>query len=389
VSKKVELPSFIAPPRCCSCTGPPSRQLKILHFGGGRRAGAKGFKMITAITLPVCSECATRIRLVKVFLLLTFALLISVGILLSTPDAPQDALIGISVAGLIMSALLISLNFFDPARWFQGRFSFANREYLRLFREANPAIPAQATRRYEDGIFIIFMSVFLISFVILEAVATMSLQERLAPNDAYLFGQTPAGSMMLTGGMALPILGPVFALAMYVADRVRYFLKIPPSDPLPFHVWAAAWTRAGNWRVVGAITVAFLVAVAGLGLRSYFYVTESELAVRSPLEDSLRHYRWDDVAAVFVASPFSGKGPQFRYVLRMSDGHDIDFSRVPRGRLASAFERIADRLDSLSGVRYEFDISGDALAEFGRKHGTGFENAIRSQVQKHGGVIHR
>lgn len=345
--------------------------------------------MITAFTLPICSGCATRIRLVKVFLLMTFVALILVGILLSKPDAPQDALIGLATAGLIVSVLFISFNAFDPAKWFQGRFLFANREYLQLFREANPTISAQAIPRYEDGIFFVLFLVFFISFVILGVNATMSLQDQLAPNDVFLFGQTPAGIIMLISGMALLILGAVYVLALYVADRVRHFLKIPPADPLPAHAWVAAWTRAGNLRVVGAITVAILMAVAGLGLRSYFYLTESELAVRSPFESSLRHYRWDDVAAVFVACRFSGKGPQFRYVLRMSDGHVIDFSRVPPGRLASAFERIDSRLDSLSGVRYGFDISEDALSEFGNEHGTGFENAIRSQVQRHGGVTHR
>jgi hypothetical protein len=87
--------------------------------------GLDGFKMITKFAQPVCSECATRIRRVKVFLLSTFAVLIALGVLLVTPDAPRDGLIGMSVAGLIMSAILIALNFFDPARWFQDRFSFA------------------------------------------------------------------------------------------------------------------------------------------------------------------------------------------------------------------------------------------------------------------------
>jgi len=345
--------------------------------------------MITAFTLPVCTECATRIRLVKVFLLLTFAVLISVGILLSTPDAPQDALIGMSVAGLIVSVILISFNAFDPARWFQGRFSFANREYLQLFREANPAISAEARRRCDDGIFMVFVLIFAISFPLLGVIAAMSLQERLAPGDAFFFGQTPAGWFMLFTGIVALSLGPIVALAMYVADRVRHFLKIPPSDPLPAHVWAAAWVAAGNWRVVGAIVAAFLVAVAGTGFGSYFYLTERELAVRAPLEASLRHYKWDDVAAVSVGCRTSRKGPRFSYVLRMSDGHDINFDRVPPWRLAPVFERMTSRLDSLSGVRYEFDISEDALAESGRKHGGGLENAIRNQAQKHGGTIQR
>ncbi len=389
MSTNARLPSFKAPPRCCSCTGPSSRQLKIVRFDGSRQPGAKGFNIITAFTLPVCSECATRIRLVKVFLLLTFAALISVGILLSKPDAPKDAFIGMAAAGLILSVILISFNAFDPARWFQGRFLFANREYLQLFREANPAISAEAIPWYEDGIFMILVSVFLISFAILGLISAMSLQERLAPSDAYLFGQTPAGSIMLVGGMAPLILGPAFALAMYVADRVRHFLKIPPADPLPAHVWAAAWASAGNWRVVGAIAAAFLVAVAAKGFGSYFYLTERELAIRAPLEASLRHYQWDDIAAVSVRCYSSSKGPRVRYVLRMSDGHVIDFDRVPPRRFALVFDRMTSRLDSLSGVRYEFDISEDALAEFGRKHGAGLANAIRSQMQRYGGVIPR
>jgi hypothetical protein len=73
----------------------------------------------------------------------------------------------------------------------------------------------------------------------------------------------------------------------------------------------------------------------------------------------------------------------------MSDGHEIDLAQVSPRRLSPAFEQLTSRLDSLPGVRYEFDISEDALAECGRKHGTGFENAIRSQVQRHGGVGQR
>lgn len=132
-----------------------------------------------------------------------------------------------------------------------------------------------------------------------------------------------------------------------------------------------------------------LVAIAGKGFGSYFYLTDRELAVREALETSLRHYQWDDVAAVSIGCRSSSQGPSLRYVLRMSDGHEIDLAQVSPRRLSPAFEQLTSRLDSLPGVRYEFDISEDALAEFGRKHGTGFENAIRSQVQRHGGVGQR
>lgn len=357
-----------------------------MGFHGSRRPGAKGAKRITTFALPICPECATRIRLVKICLLSTFAVLIAVGVLLATPDAPRDGLIGMSVAGLIVSAMLISFNAFDPARWSQGRFSFANREYLQLFRQANPAISAEAIGRHEDGIFAVVVSVFAVSFPLLAVITVMSLQERLAPGNAFLFGQTPAGFMMLFSGMLALILGPIVALALYVADRIRHALKIAPADPLPAHVWAAAWTAAGNWRVVAAIAAAFLLAITAKGFGSYFYLTDEELAVRAPLESSLRHYPWDDVAAVSVRCRSSNKGPRLRYVLRLSDGHDIDFDRVPPRRLAPVFERLTSRLDSSSGVRYEFDISEEALVEFGDKHGPGLENAIRSQMQRHGGV---
>ena len=119
----------------------------------------------------------------------------------------------------------------------------------------------------------------------------------------------------------------------------------------------------------------------------YFYLTETELAVRAPLETSLRHYEWDDVAVVSIACRSSRKGPSLRYVLRTSDGQTIDFSRVPAWRLAPVFERITSRLDSLAGVRYEFDISERALDEFGRERDTGLANAIRRQAQRHGGVL--
>jgi hypothetical protein len=345
--------------------------------------------MITTFTLPVCAACATRIWRVKAFLLLVFAVPVSVGILLSKPDAPLDWLIGPGVAGLITSVLFISSNTFDPATWFQGRYLFANRDYLQLFREANPAIAAEATPRHTDGIFMILLLVFAISFPMLGAIGAMFLQEQLAPSDTFLFGQTHTGLAMLVGPAALLSLGPAFALAMYAADRIRHALKIPPADPLPAHAWAAAWAASASWRATGAIAAVLLVAIAGKGFGSYFYLTDRELAVREALETSLRHYQWDDVAAVSIWCRSSSQGPSLRYVLRMSDGHEIDLAQVSPRRLSPAFEQLTSRLDSLPGVRYEFDISEDALAEFGRKHGTGFENAIRSQVQRHGGVGQR
>jgi len=363
--------------------------MKIARCDGSRQPGAACFKLITTFTLPACSRCTTRIRLVKVVLLSTFAVLVSVNVLLSKPDAPHDAPIGLGIAGLILSVMLISFNAFDPVMWYRGRFLFANEEYLQLFREANPTISAAEIPRHEDGILIVVALVLLVSFTVTGGIAVISLQERLAPSGAFLVGQTPAGWMMLLSAVVVLIMGPVAVLAMYVADRIHHSLNIAPADPLLAHVRAAARTVSTSWRVTGAIAAACLVATAATGFGSYFYLTEGELAVRAPLEASLRRYRWDDVAAVSIRCRSFGKGPRLRYVLQMSDGQDIDLDRVPPRRLAAVFEQMTSRLDALSGVRYEFDVSERALAEFGAKHGTGFENAIRSQVLRHGGVLQR
>jgi hypothetical protein len=38
-------------------------------------------------------------------------------------------------------------------------------------------------------------------------------------------------------------------------------------------------------------------------------------------------------------------------------------------------------------VRYEFDVSEDALASLGRRHGVVLSNALREQVTAHGGTL--
>jgi hypothetical protein len=248
-------------------------------------------------------------------------------------------------------------------------------------------IPTLERPRNEDYVFLAVVCVCIFSTIPV-AIAVFLLQRQLAPGDSFLFEPTPIGELMLLVPTLLLSMVPAVALSKYIADRIRHWLKMAPADPLLAPALAAS-ARSTNWKLVGTILAALLVAIGGKGFGSYFYLTERGLSVRPPLEFSLRHYQWEDVAAVSMRCRPSRKGPGFRYVLRMSDGVDIDFGRGLTPRFASAFERITSRLDSLSGVRYEFDISEKALAALGKKHGTGLANAIRSQVLRHGGVVQR
>jgi hypothetical protein len=98
--------------------------------------------MTTTFKLPICHKCFTRIRLTKVVVLLPFVLLFAVGILFPQGSILRDGLMGLGIAGLIAVLLFIIHNLFDPAMWFQDRFMFKNREYLKLFCETNPAFSA-------------------------------------------------------------------------------------------------------------------------------------------------------------------------------------------------------------------------------------------------------
>ena len=139
---KMVVPDFVAPQNCCSCLGPPSQQVKITSFMGVRPGVGKGFGPVTTFRLPICSECAKRIRLKKLIPLLLFALVIGIGFLFPLGSRNRDMFVGVGIALEISVIMFIVFNFFDPASWWHGRFLFKNEEFHRLFSEANPAVPA-------------------------------------------------------------------------------------------------------------------------------------------------------------------------------------------------------------------------------------------------------
>jgi len=123
--------------------GPPSRQIKIPALVGGRRWIGKGIASTYTFALPICARCARRIWRNKLTALLLFALVIGIGFLFPEGDRNRDMLVGIGVAFEISLVLGFAHNLFDPAMWWQGRYKFNNEQYLRLFREANPSLPAE------------------------------------------------------------------------------------------------------------------------------------------------------------------------------------------------------------------------------------------------------
>jgi hypothetical protein len=189
-----------------------------------------------------------------------------------------------------------------------------------------------------------------------------------------------------------------FRVGWTLARWIRRRLRMPYIDLIPDGAWAKSidW-QAITWRPAAGIAGVILTLIAAKGLGSYVYVTESGVSVRSPLEFSMRHYEWNDVTTVRVhcRDSMTKRKRQFRYALEMSNGQEVDLSKALYGastklRAASAVrfaEFIPSHLNAVPSIRYEFDISQDALASLGKRHGVVLSNALREQVLAHGGTL--
>jgi hypothetical protein len=150
-------------------------------------------------------------------------------------------------------------------------------------------------------------------------------------------------------------------------------------------------------RLAGGIVGVILTLIAAKGFGSYFYVTESGISVRPPLEFSMRHYEWKDVVTVSVHSrdAIAKSKRRFRYILKMSDGYAVDLSGAlsaitvkRRTAYATRFaEIVPSHLNTAPNISYEFDVSEDGLALLGKNRGMVLPNAIREQVLAHGGTL--
>ena len=169
-------------------------------------------------------------------------------------------------------------------------------------------------------------------------------------------------------------------------------------ERVPFAWWAEFVMEAMYWRLVGGLAGVILIAIGVKGLGSYFYLTESSISVRPPLEFSMRHYQWKDVTTVSVRcrhSTIVKSKNRFRYIFTMSDGYEVDLSQALLGatsklRAASAArfaETIPSLLDGVPSIRYEFDVSQDGLTSLDENHGMVLSHAIREQVLAHGGRL--
>ncbi len=240
---------------------------------------------------------------------------------------------------------------------------------------------------------------FLTFGVVPLGLATFSLQRLLLqPADSVLFGPTPIGEMMCL----VPIILIGFVLSTMAAvpltTWIRRGLGMPDIVPrVPVAAWAQSIKQSLNWRLAGVIAAVILITVGAKGLGSYFYVTESGVSVRPPLESSMRHYEWKDVTTVRVRcihSMVKSKN-RFRYILKMSDGYEVDLSTAlgattekVRAAYAARFaESIPSHLNTVPSILYEFDVSQDGLALLGEKRGILLPNAIREQVLAHGGTL--
>jgi len=231
--------------------------------------------------------------------------------------------------------------------------------------------------------------------------AALSLQRLwLQPDDSVLFGPTEIGRLMFI--VPIILIGLVLSMmaAWPLTHWIRRGLRMPHvAHPLPPASWArlTAWAQSINWRVTGGIALLILITVGAKGLGSYFYVTEDGVSLRRPLEFSMRHYEWKDVTTVSVRYRHSlaKSKSRFRYLLKMSDGYDVDLTLAlqrPTAKLRAApaarfAESIPSLLNRVPSIRYEFDVSQDALASLGESHGVVLSNALREQILAHGGTL--
>lgn len=239
----------------------------------------------------------------------------------------------------------------------------------------------------------------LIFGVVPVGVATFSLQRLLLqPADSVLFGPTPIGELMFVIPTILIGCLASFRVGWTLARWIRRRLRMPYIDLIPDGAWAKSkYLQSINWRPAAGIAGVILMLIAAKGFGSYLYAAESGVSVRSPLEFSMRHYEWQDVTTVRVhcRDSMSERKRRFRYVLEMSDGQEVDLSKALYGasaklRAASAVrfaEFIPSHLNAVPSIRYEFDISQDALASLGKRHGVVLSNALREQVLAHGGTL--
>ena len=111
----------------------------------------------------------------------------------------------------------------------------------------------------------------------------------------------------------------------------------------------------------------------------------------------MRHYEWKEVTTVRVRCIQSivKRKNLFHYVLKMSDGYEVDLSGALSGitykRRAAYAARFAEvvpsHLNTVQNILYDFDVSEDGLVLLGENRGMVLPNAIREQVLAHGGTL--
>jgi hypothetical protein len=241
---------------------------------------------------------------------------------------------------------------------------------------------------------IVFLCVLLIT--LLPALGIISLQRVFQPADSLLFGSTVDGKLMLLVPIIVFGMVAAFLTAWPLTNWIQRVLRLPLKAP-NFLADQAKLVDWKPWRLAGGVAVVVLILVAAKGFGSYFYVTENGISVRPPLELSMRHYEWKDVTAVWVRcirSIVKSKN-RFHYILKMSDGYEVDLATAldattqkVRAAYAERFaEVIPSHLDAVPNILYQFDVSRDGLVSLGEKRGMVLPNAIRGQVLAHGGTL--
>jgi len=259
---------------------------------------------------------------------------------------------------------------------------------------------APSEHRQETDYIYVSIVCFLVFGIGPLGIAELGLQRLLLqPTGSVLFGPTPVGKMMILVPTILIGLLVSFVAARPITRLIRRGLGMPEiTPPFPVAPWARLRWQSMDWRRAGGVVGVTLILVAAKGFVSYFYVTESRILVRSPQEFSMRQYEWTDVTAVRVRCKFSKMTKRqngLRYVLRMSDGYELDWSpaldaatqKMRTAYAARLAEVIRSRLNAAPGIRYEFDVSRDGLVHLGENRGPVLPDALREQVLTHGGIL--
>ena len=131
----IGLSQFVMPEKCCMCLGEPELMHECSTPGG-----KDGQSFVISFQVPICRDCQSRTKMKRTVIGLIAAVLIggTVFAMWAMEGAWVAPWNGIGVAAFLLGVVLVFvLMASQPAMAGNDRVSFRNKEYQRLFDEAN------------------------------------------------------------------------------------------------------------------------------------------------------------------------------------------------------------------------------------------------------------